>query len=193
MPVWLSPLFSALSQPVLSFFHLCQTNKSPALFVDCSYGFWFRDGFSFWIQILWVLCGFCFDFFFFFWGFVHGGGGRVFQWWWGGLLPWVWGGLLPWVWAGFLGCCRGSLGMRWWGLPWWLGWLPWGGLLWTIHTPQSIYTHTASDLCYILILLLSHVSISFTYTYMHACMLPFLLTWTRSTHTNTIAYTVWPC
>ena len=40
------------------------------------YGFWFRNGFrggfSFWIQILWVLCGFCFDFFV---GFVHGGGG----------------------------------------------------------------------------------------------------------------------
>ena len=29
-------------------------------------------GFHFWIQILWVLCGFCFDFFV---GFVHGGGG----------------------------------------------------------------------------------------------------------------------
>ena len=40
---------------------------------------------------------------------------------------------------------------------------------------HSIYTHSASDLCYILILLLSHVSISFTYTYMHACI-PFLLT-----------------
>ena len=41
------------------------------------YGFWFRngfrDGFSFWIQILWVLCGFCFDFFV---GFMHGGGGN---------------------------------------------------------------------------------------------------------------------
>ena len=33
---------------------------------------------------------------------------------------------------------------------------------------HSIYTHSASDLCYILILLLSHVSISLTYTYMHA-------------------------
>ena len=71
MPVWLSPLFSALSQPVLSFFHLCQTNKSPALFVDFELcdavmdfdlGMGFPFGFTF--------CGFCVDFaliFFFFW------------------------------------------------------------------------------------------------------------------------------
>ena len=136
MPVWLSPLFSALSQPVLSFFHLCQTNKSPALFVyfelcdavmDFDLGMGFPFGFTF--------CGFCVDFalnFFFFWwvscmvvvvgcfcggevGCCHGSG---------------------------VGCCRGSVGMRWWGFTVMVGV---AAVRWVVvdntYTTEYIYTH----------------------------------------------------
>ena len=168
MPVWLSPLFSALSQPVLSFFHLCQTNKSPALFVD----FELCDA-----VVVGCFCGFCFDFFFV--GFVHGGGGRVFLWWWGGLLPWVWGGLLPWVFRYEVVGSTVMVGVA--------------AVRWVVvdNTYTTVYIHT---------LLLIYATYWYCFSLMcllvlhtHICMLPFLLTWTRSTHTNTIAYTVWPC
>ena len=56
----------------------------------------------------------------------------------------------------------------------------------SIHTLLLIYaTYCFSLMCPLVL----HI-------YIHACMLPFLLTWTRSRHTYTVAYTrhsVWRC
>ena len=148
MPVWLSSLFSALSQPVLSFFHLCQTKKSPALFVD----FELCDA-----VVVRCFCGFCFDFFLWVSCMVVVAGCFC-------------GGEVGCCHGSGVGCCRGSVGMRWWGFTVMVGV---AAVRWVVvdNTYTTVYIHTLLLIyatywyCFSLMCLL----VLHTHICMHAC------------------------